>query len=163
LIWETGSELRTDKLTITLDNTVSKRSSWGCPHNQEECLLYSEKDNACDFCRHFQGSMKKTRIIKQKTMIIKKTDFDNLANAIESLNINELEKNNNLYYFGLIWSPPTIKVELYENEVNTFSYKYGYDYAPGHDFPTSLYPLNTIVQDIFKLAGIKSKRYCIDR
>ena len=107
--------------------------------------------------------MKEKRIVKKETRIIKKADFYNLVNAIEALDINELEKNNNLYYPGRFWCPPTIKLELYENDVNTFSFKYASatddHYVP--NFPTALLPLNTIAQDIFKLAGIKSKRYCV--
>ena len=30
-----------------------------------------------------------------------------------------------------------------------------------NDFPIYLYPLNKIAKDIFKLAGIKSQKYCV--
>ena len=159
---ESGGEFRKDKITITLDKTVSKMASGGChTDNSEDCLLYSEKNNVCNFCRHFRGrAMKETRIIKREKKIIEKTDFYSLVNAIESLNISELEENNNMQYYHFFWYPPTMKLELYENEVNIFSFEY--ISAPNvPDFPPSLLPLNTIAKDIFKLAGIKSKKYCI--
>ena len=158
-----GGEFPKSKLTITLHHKTDS-DNWFRIHNPEECPLYSEREKVCGFCRHFHGrAAKKTVIIKKEKKSIQKTDFDSLVNAIESLDINELEKNHNLSHFGLIWwRPPTMKLELYENEVNTFSYQYGYAYPPdGYDFPASLLPLNTIAKDIFKLAGIKSKKYCV--
>jgi Fe-S-cluster containining protein len=158
LIWESGGEFRSDKITITLQRT----SSGNCyTYHHEECPIYSVKDKVCRFCRHFHGkAWKEIRIVRKETKIIKKTDFDNLARAIELLNIDELEKNNNLYYFGRIWRPSRIKLELYENDVISFSFKYA-SAAADSSFPTSLLPLNTIAKDIFKLAGIKSEKYCI--
>ena len=146
---ESGGEFRKGRITITLQKTAS---GWDAYHGPQEYPLYSIKENVCDFCRTF-----KSKAIKE-TKIIKKADFDNLVNMIESLNINELEENNNRHYY--IGFPPTMKLELYENEVNTFSFEYVS--APNaYYFPEPLHPLNTIAQDIFKLAGIKSKRYCI--
>ena len=166
LSWESGREFRRDKLTITLHKTASTTASGSSyTYHHEECPLYVEKNEVCRFCEHFRGrDMKETRIVKQKTKIIKKTLFDSILNVIESLDVNELEKNNNLYYPGRFWRPPTMKLELYENDVNTtFSFEYASatddHYVP--NFPTALLPLNTIAQDIFKLAGIKSKRYCV--
>ena len=154
-----GGEFPKSKLTITLHHKTDS-DNWFRIHNPEECPLYSEREKVCGFCRHFHGrAAKKTVIIKKEKKSIQKTDFDSLVNAIESLDINELEKNNTL---NLLWlfPPPTIKLELYENDVNTFSYKYvsASNYS---DFPVSLLPLNTIAKDIFKLAGIKSKKYCV--
>jgi hypothetical protein len=149
LIREGGGEFRKERITITLQKTDW---GWDAYHQPEEYPLYSIRENVCGLCRTF-----KSKAIKEKK-IIQKTDFDKLVNAIESLNINELEKNNNLYSF--LHFPPTIKLELYENDVNTFSFQYvSASVVP--DFPTSLQPLNTIAKDIFKLAGIKSKKYCV--
>ena len=150
LVRESNGEFRRSRITITLQKTAL---GWGAYHTPDEYPLYSIKESVCDFCRTF-----KSKAIKE-TRIIKKTDFEKLVDAIESLDINELEKNNTL---NLLWlfPPPTIKLELYENDVNTFSYKYvsASNYS---DFPVSLLPLNTIAKDIFKLAGIKSKKYCV--
>ena len=141
LIWEGGAEFKKTRIEITLQK----------PEN-EDCWLYLIEEKVCDLCANFENEIK-----KQEKKYINCEDFDNLANAIKILNIDKLQLNNNIdYYIGF---NPTMKIELYENGTNIFFIKY---VSPQtiNDFPVPLYTLDKIAKDIFKLAGIKSKKYC---
>ncbi|MDL2262233.1 hypothetical protein LJC11_01875 [Bacteroidales bacterium OttesenSCG-928-I21] len=141
LTWESGGEFQKTKITITLKKNET-----------EKYTLNFIEEKICDLCKDFNN-----KIIKERNIFIAKNDFDRLLNAIKLLDITELNNNNNFDFF--IWFPPTMKLVLYENDIDIFSIKY---VSPQqiNDFPIPLYPLNKIVQDIFKLAGIKSKKYC---
>ena len=141
LLWEGGAEFKKPRITITLQKSEN-----------EDCRLYLIEENVCDLCANFENKIK-----KQEKKHIKCEEFDNLANAIKILNIGKLQLNNNVdYYIGF---NPRMKIELYENDINVFSIEY-ISPQPINNFPIPLYPLNNIAKDIFKLAGIKSKKYC---